>query len=209
MAAGGSLYQDLPAQMPDALRHSYQAERIAVGAAGSCGACGRRIQLAAILGTEELMTNSFHHQAVKQPADRFAPVAWAADGVIEGIEAPARRFALAVQWHPEGMFRTDPLARRAVRRVCRGGAGAKLNERGERIVPGAASLHAPAATIGVFDSGVGGLSVVREIMAQLPAHPLIYLADQAHAPYGQRPLAEIRAAVRGDHPLFAGAGQPR
>jgi glutamate racemase len=46
--------------------------------------------------------------------------------------------------------------------------------------------------IGLFDSGVGGLSVAREIMRQLPAHSLIYLADQGHAPYGQRPLAEIR-----------------
>lgn len=47
--------------------------------------------------------------------------------------------------------------------------------------------------VGVFDSGVGGLSVVREIMAQMPTQPIIYLADQAHAPYGQRPLVEIRA----------------
>jgi glutamate racemase len=49
-----------------------------------------------------------------------------------------------------------------------------------------------ASCVGVFDSGVGGLSVVREIMAQQPAHPIIYLADQAHVPYGQRDLAEIR-----------------
>ncbi len=51
--------------------------------------------------------------------------------------------------------------------------------------------------IGLFDSGVGGLSVAREIRRQLPGWPLIYLADQSHAPYGSRPLAEIRA--------FAGA----
>jgi glutamate racemase len=51
--------------------------------------------------------------------------------------------------------------------------------------------------IGVFDSGVGGLSVVREIMAQLPGQSLIYLADQAHAPYGQRSLAEIRDLAAG------------
>ncbi len=52
-------------------------------------------------------------------------------------------------------------------------------------------------SIGVFDSGVGGLSVTREIMALLPAQPVIYLADQMHAPYGQRPLAEIRALAEG------------
>jgi len=46
-----------------------------------------------------------------------------------------------------------------------------------------------APLIGVFDSGVGGLSVAREIRRQLPSCPLVYLADQAHAPYGQRPLA--------------------
>jgi glutamate racemase len=54
-----------------------------------------------------------------------------------------------------------------------------------------------AAPIGIFDSGVGGLSVTREIMALLPAQPIIYLADQAHAPYGQRPLMEIRALSEG------------
>lgn len=53
------------------------------------------------------------------------------------------------------------------------------------------------AIIGVFDSGVGGLSVVREIMAQLPGQPIVYLADQAHAPYGQRDLAEIRQLAEG------------
>jgi glutamate racemase len=46
--------------------------------------------------------------------------------------------------------------------------------------------------IGLFDSGVGGLSVAREIMRRLPTCPLVYLADQDHAPYGPRPLAEIR-----------------
>ncbi len=54
-----------------------------------------------------------------------------------------------------------------------------------------------APLIGVFDSGVGGLSVAREIRRQLPSCPLVYLADQAHAPYGQRPLAEIRAFAGG------------
>lgn len=50
----------------------------------------------------------------------------------------------------------------------------------------------PTAAIGVFDSGVGGLSVLRAIRAQIPAQPVIYLADQAHVPYGPRPLEEVR-----------------
>ena len=68
-------------------------------------------RLAALLGTDEVMTNSFHHQAVKEVAAGFTPSAWTADGVVEGIEAPGRRFALGVQWHPEGMFTTDSRAR--------------------------------------------------------------------------------------------------
>ena len=47
--------------------------------------------------------------------------------------------------------------------------------------------------IGVFDSGVGGLSVWREIARCLPGVPLVYLADQAHVPYGSRTLADVRA----------------
>jgi glutamate racemase len=46
--------------------------------------------------------------------------------------------------------------------------------------------------IGLFDSGVGGLSVWREVVRALPGQPLLYLADQAHCPYGLRPLVEIQ-----------------
>ncbi len=47
--------------------------------------------------------------------------------------------------------------------------------------------------IGVFDSGIGGLSVLREIHHLLPSHPTIYIADQANLPYGPRPIVEIQA----------------
>ncbi len=54
----------------------------------------------------------------------------------------------------------------------------------------------PIAPIAVFDSGVGGLSVWREIVALLPCESTLYLADQAHVPYGSRPPAEIAALTR-------------
>lgn len=47
--------------------------------------------------------------------------------------------------------------------------------------------------IGVFDSGVGGLSVLRALWQELPGETFTYLADQAHVPYGPRPLEEVRA----------------
>lgn len=49
-----------------------------------------------------------------------------------------------------------------------------------------------ADPIGVFDSGVGGLSVWREVVRQLPSENTLYFADQAHVPYGPRPVSAIR-----------------
>jgi len=51
------------------------------------------------------------------------------------------------------------------------------------------ALQAP---IGIFDSGIGGLSVLRAILREPINRPIIYLADQAHVPYGQRSLADVR-----------------
>jgi glutamate racemase len=51
--------------------------------------------------------------------------------------------------------------------------------------------------IGVFDSGIGGLSVLRQIHHRLPTIPTIYFADQANLPYGERPIEEIRGLARG------------
>jgi glutamate racemase len=47
--------------------------------------------------------------------------------------------------------------------------------------------------IGIFDSGVGGLSVLRSILDVLPCHDVIFLADQVHVPYGRRALEEVQA----------------
>ncbi|MFN8126429.1 MAG: glutamate racemase [Candidatus Nanopelagicales bacterium] len=46
--------------------------------------------------------------------------------------------------------------------------------------------------IGIFDSGVGGLTVARAVLDQLPHEPLIYVGDTARGPYGPRPLAQVR-----------------
>jgi glutamate racemase len=47
--------------------------------------------------------------------------------------------------------------------------------------------------LGIFDSGVGGLSVLRAIRAQLPDEDVLYFGDQGHVPYGPRPLEEVQA----------------
>ena len=60
--------------------------------------------------------------------------------------------------------------------------------------------------IGIFDSGVGGLSVLRAIRARLPGQSILYLGDQAHVPYGPRPAAEVRAFSEGVTRYLLGRG---
>jgi len=55
--------------------------------------------------------------------------------------------------------------------------------------------HATMAPIGVFDSGAGGLSVLRQIHALLPHESLLYAADTAHIPYGDKTPAFVRQRV--------------
>jgi glutamate racemase len=63
------------------------------------------------------------------------------------------------------------------------------------------------AAVGIFDSGVGGLSVAREIRRALPAEDLVYVADTAYCPYGDRAVEEVRerALAVGRHLQAAGA----
>jgi putative glutamine amidotransferase len=120
VAAGGSLYQDIPAQLPASQRHDYhvadtgwetltQRVTLAEGSRLAHILCDGSVQRASV------MTNSFHHQAVKAVGAGFGAAAWTDDRVIEGIESSLHRFALGVQWHPEGMFRADEPSRRLFR----------------------------------------------------------------------------------------------
>ena len=71
------------------------------------------------------------------------------------------------------------------------------------------AMAVESAAVGVFDSGVGGLSVLREIRARLPSESLLYVADNAHVPYGEKSAEYIRERCEriGDFP--SGAGAPR
>ena len=53
-------------------------------------------------------------------------------------------------------------------------------------------LTSSSAPIGIFDSGVGGISVLRAIRQQMPEESVIYFGDQGHIPYGPRPMEQIR-----------------
>ena len=53
------------------------------------------------------------------------------------------------------------------------------------------------AAIGMFDSGVGGLTVARAVLDQLPGERILYIGDTANTPYGPRPIDEVRALALG------------
>ena len=55
----------------------------------------------------------------------------------------------------------------------------------------------PDAPLGIFDSGVGGLTVARAVIDQLPNESILYVGDTAHGPYGPLPIAEVRANALG------------
>ena len=100
VALGGSLHEDIPSQLPAALRHdwypNYPRDYLVHKVEIEPGS-----RLAGILGTHTLRTNSLHHQAIRQPAPGLKVVGRAEDGVIEAVELPGKRIAIGVQWHPE------------------------------------------------------------------------------------------------------------
>ena len=60
--------------------------------------------------------------------------------------------------------------------------------------------------IGVFDSGIGGLSILKALRAELPHQGFIYVADSGHAPYGERDEAHVQARARALTTHLAGRG---
>lgn len=104
VAAGGTLIQDIPSAVPDAIQHvqttkpDYPIHSIRLL---------EQSKLGTTLEKEAVRVNSFHHQAVKELGDGFYATAWASDGIIEAIESANYKFALGVQWHPELTINAD------------------------------------------------------------------------------------------------------
>ncbi len=95
---GGTLIQHIPDDVPGALAHEQPNPRTEPG--HSVSAVPGSL-LARAAGTTEFRVNSAHHQAVKTAGEGVMISGVAPDGVAEAIEAPAYRFVLGVQWHPE------------------------------------------------------------------------------------------------------------
>lgn len=96
VALGGTLFQDLPSQLPTGVDHGDRRSRHGV-----------RVEPGSLLhrtlGAVDTTVNSRHHQAIRDLAPALCATAWAVDGVIEAAESKngGGPWTLAVQWHPE------------------------------------------------------------------------------------------------------------
>ena len=106
---GGTLYQDLPTQMPSTLEHHqpppYDVPVHAV-------TLEQDSPLYDLLKKGHLEVNSYHHQGIKTLSPQLKKMAAATDGLIEAVFIPGKRFVWAVQWHPEFSYRRDADSRK-------------------------------------------------------------------------------------------------
>lgn len=101
-ALGGTLYQDIYSQTDASVKHNQNLDRSYPSHTVSLkeGSILRSI----FENMETLPVNSFHHQAVKEPAPGFNVCAQANDGIIEAVESTEYKSMIGVQWHPECMI---------------------------------------------------------------------------------------------------------
>lgn len=105
VAAGGTLIQDIPSTVPNAIQH---AQKAPVWHASHAIEVMPDTLLFRIWKVNRLYVNSFHHQAIGEVASEFSVSARTADGIVEAIESRRHRFVLGVQFHPEGAGDHNP-----------------------------------------------------------------------------------------------------
>ncbi len=108
IALGGDLELHIPDVFGDEVAHrlpprepTHHPVRVESGSA-----------LEEIYGQTEFPVCSWHHQCVRTLGRDLLPVAWASDGVVEGLLCEARPWVVGIQWHPEMQVADDPLQRR-------------------------------------------------------------------------------------------------
>jgi len=122
VAAGGTLWQDIATQRPQAEKHDYHPDfpedyrsHTVKAVAGS--------RIAGIIGEADVAVNSLHHQAVDKLGRGLHATAFAPDGIVEAVESVGAGWAVGVQWHPEWLIDSDHRMRAlfgTFRRICAG-----------------------------------------------------------------------------------------
>ena len=111
---GGTLIQDIPAQLPGAIKHDQGAPR------DRPSHSVRLLEgsfLSTLAGSNELLVNSHHHQGIETVGRDLVATAWSTDGLVEALEDPRPdRFVVAVQWHPELGWNKDTFSQKLFKR---------------------------------------------------------------------------------------------
>lgn len=105
IAAGGTLHQHVPDVYGDAVEHRSPLKGVK---AEHTVAIEPDTQVCHIVGVEELLVNSFHHQAIDELGEGLRVSATAPDGLIEAIEGTGEGYVVGVQWHVESLTATEP-----------------------------------------------------------------------------------------------------
>ncbi len=123
VALGGTLIVDIPTQLPGALPHKQVERKFDLVHDVSLAPDS---QLATLLGTAQVGTNTTHHQAVARVADALRVTGTTSDGVIEALELKDKSrlpFLQSVQFHPERLYDRYPHFAELFRAFIRAGAG--------------------------------------------------------------------------------------
>jgi putative glutamine amidotransferase len=108
VSRGGTLIQDIPSQLPQAINHQQGAPRNRPSHAVKLA---KPSLLLSVASEEQVLVNSHHHQAVEKVGRNLVASAWTSDGLIEAVEdTRPERFTLGVQWHPELGWQQDRLS---------------------------------------------------------------------------------------------------
>jgi len=98
VALGGTLYQDLATECPGPVLHQQREDW---GHRTHRASVVEGSRLHEIVRSDELLINSYHHQAIRDVAPGLKVVARAEDGMVEAVEGQDHRWLIGVQWHPE------------------------------------------------------------------------------------------------------------
>lgn len=102
VALGGSLYQDLETMFSDSIIHNDDKDNPHPKHPVRCTDLLKKIE-----AKDEIITNSYHHQGIKELSNLLKPMGYSEDGLIEAAYAPNRKCFFGVQWHPELTYQQD------------------------------------------------------------------------------------------------------
>lgn len=118
VAFGGSLWQDIPSQIPSAIKHS-QSQEPSTKPAHEVSVVPGSLLARTVGGDPVLRVNSTHHQCVKKIGRGLTASSAAPDGLVESVELKkgGAMFLLGVQWHPERLYGSDEPSVRIFKRL--------------------------------------------------------------------------------------------